>query len=556
MGARQQGAALLVMLAIIVLGISYLLVSRVNTASGFAAIDRERNGQLLHQAKQALIGHVAHIAAQQTEANPGRVPCPEAPGNFGTVNEGIAAGNCTLPAVGRLPWRTLGLDKLVDASGEPLWYVVSPGWALSNSTTPPLTTFINSNSAGGLTVDAAASDSVALIIAPGPAFTVGAAGACAAWSQVRPTSGTPDRRNYLECENAAAATFVTRGPSGSFNDQLVRVTTADLLPAIEAAIAHRIERDIAPQLRQVYTAASGWERSPGVALPAGTSLFPFAAAFSDPEASADPDPDPLRPDRSVYQGAAGTYAGLAPLARHVPGSIAWINPATASVTLLGGQPFSVVSSVDCTASTATVLRCDIVYAVAPIIAVDVDAANIGTGFRQAPGIQSNLVITPGLGNASGTLSNSLRPDGSARVRITLTTSLVGLLGSFTVQLTLNAAEHPVIDDLATANAWYLRNEWHKLSLYAVSQGFAPASAGACGGANPACLTIQDARYPAATRHAILLLAGRTLSSIGQTRPNSTLANYLEGENVLPLDETFRRGAASRTINDRVVAVAP
>ena len=553
---RQCGAALMALLAVVVVGASYLFVNRLNTASALATAKREHNGKVLNQAKQALIGYVAHVAALASESNPGRLPCPEAPGNFNTNSEGIANGNCTLPAVGRLPWRTLGLDKLVDAAGEPLWYVVSPGWALSNSTAPPLTTFINSNSTGALTVNAAANDSVALIIAPGQAFSVAAAGACVAWQQVRPVAGPPDVRNYLECENAGGASFVTSGPSGSFNDQVVRVTTADILPAIEAAIAHRIERDIAPQLNQVYTTANGWERSPGVPLVAGTSVFPYAAAFADPESSSNPDPDPLRPDRAVYKGAVGTYAGLAPLARHVPGTITWVNPASASsLTVLGGS--GAVNVTNCSTSTATVFRCNVVYLLAPFFALDVDAANIGTGFRQPPGLISNASITPGLGNGNVvSVTNSLRADGSARVRIIVQPALLGLVGSFTVQLTINAADDAVLDSLATAEAWYLRNGWHKLSLYAVSQGFGPGSVAACGGGNPACLTLQDLRYPATNRRAILLLAGRPLPAIGQPRPSAALSSYLEDENLSNLDQTFRRGASARLVNDRVVTISP
>src|SRR3970282_502627 len=96
------------------------------------APDRDHNARVLQQAKTALIGHVGLRAGDATtpEDNPGRLPCPEAPGsahNFGggvytESDDGGAAGNCTLPAVGRLPWRTLGLDKLTDSAGEPLWY--------------------------------------------------------------------------------------------------------------------------------------------------------------------------------------------------------------------------------------------------------------------------------------------------------------------------------------------------------------------------------------------------------------------------------------------------
>jgi hypothetical protein len=548
---RQRGAALLTLLAVVILALGFMIVRHPGALDGFAAAKQSRNGQVLGTAKQALIGYVAQQATYAAENNPGRLPCPESPGDYGTANEGRAAGNCTLPAVGRLPWRTLGIDKLVDAAGEPLWYVVSTGWALSNGTAPPLTTFINSNTAGQLNIDGAANDAIALIIAPGPAFNAAAAGPCAAWNQVRPTAGAPDVRNYLECENAdsdAGGVFVTAGPRGSFNDQVLRVTTGDLMPALEAAIGYRIERDIAPQIRQVYTSANGWT------VPVGSALFPFAAQFSNPEASIDPDPDPgppTRADRSIYRGTLGTHQGLAPLARHVPGTITWINPAGASALRIGGPGLITLQS--CAASTSTRLQCSITWVLAPQLQLQVQAANIGTGFRQPPGIAANLTTNQ---FASATLTNSLNADGSATVTITLTPNfgLFGLNG--TVQLDINAADHAVIDDIATANAWYLRNEWHKLTLYAISQGFAPGSVAACGGANPACLAIQDARYANSDRHAVLVLAGRPLPQLGQARPNATLSNYLEGENLTFADTALRRSAASSSFNDRVVFVSP
>src|SRR5712692_9799532 len=116
---RQRGAALIALLAVLVLGGMWYLVSRLSAASGdFTAANRKYNAAVLNHAKRALIGHVALQAAKQGEGNPGRFPCPEASGNVGGPLEGAVASNCTLPAVGRLPWRTMGLEKLLDASGE------------------------------------------------------------------------------------------------------------------------------------------------------------------------------------------------------------------------------------------------------------------------------------------------------------------------------------------------------------------------------------------------------------------------------------------------------
>ena len=121
------------------------------------------------------------------ENNPGAFLCPEAAANIGTGNEGLAQSNCTLPAIGRLPWKTIGIEKLQDASGEPLWYVVANGWAKPSSAA---NTIINSNCtdsvsamtcwSGQLTVDGNANAAVALIIAPGQALNVQASTGCTA----------------------------------------------------------------------------------------------------------------------------------------------------------------------------------------------------------------------------------------------------------------------------------------------------------------------------------------------------------------------------------------
>src|SRR3970282_999540 len=105
----QRGIALLGLLAVAVMVFAYVLTSRLNAASKFVDIDRDTNAQVLSQAKRALIGWMAINAA--TDNNPGRLPCPQAWGDVGTTNEGRAAGNCSVPAVGWLAWRTLRLGR-------------------------------------------------------------------------------------------------------------------------------------------------------------------------------------------------------------------------------------------------------------------------------------------------------------------------------------------------------------------------------------------------------------------------------------------------------------
>ena len=294
---RQHGAALLAMLAAIMLGASWFLVSQLNAESGAAAAVRKtRNAEVMNRAKQALIGYVAAQAAKAGENNPGSLPCPENPGDFDstTGRQGLAGTNCGLLSaqkVGRFPWRTLGTEQLFDTSGESLWYVQSRNWGVDIGAR----TTINSGTTGQLTLDGV--PMAAIIIAPGAALSVSAAAGCAAWNQVRPTMGIPDWRNYLECENGtnpADAAFVSTGPSGSFNDQIVGITAAEVLGGIEAAIAHRIEREIVPVLRDMYLGIpwglAGMER-----------MFPFAAAFADPSVAA-----------TSYHGMPLTVQGLLP----------------------------------------------------------------------------------------------------------------------------------------------------------------------------------------------------------------------------------------------------
>src|SRR6185295_15594344 len=255
--STQRGLAMLALVAIVVMGSLYWLMSGLAQPANRTAAKRAQNAKVLQNAKAALIGYVAMNAATPggpliTDDNPGSLPCPEAPGYIGDpVNEGKTSGSCTLPAVGRLPWRTLGIEKPLDAASEPLWYIVSPGWAKPN---PGGNTVINSNTAGQITVDGA--EAVAVIIAPGERLNIPASANCMARNQARSVpSPAIDFRDYLDCQNATPAdlAFTSSDPVGPFNDQVLAVTPADVLPVIEAAVAKRFERVFAPQIVGAYS---------------------------------------------------------------------------------------------------------------------------------------------------------------------------------------------------------------------------------------------------------------------------------------------------------------
>lgn len=135
---REQGNILFLILVILVLGGSYSLLAGLERDFGSAARE-ERTAAALAQAREALIAHavtfgeshrsnadpVGSKTADDITLPPGTLPCPE---NASSLNEGAASSPCgarDVPAIGRLPWRSLGMAPLRDAAGECLWYAVS-----------------------------------------------------------------------------------------------------------------------------------------------------------------------------------------------------------------------------------------------------------------------------------------------------------------------------------------------------------------------------------------------------------------------------------------------
>jgi hypothetical protein len=569
---QRQGAALLGLVAVLALTISALFIAGLERRHSLAR-ERERNGQVLQLARQALIGHVAHLASLPNELNPGRLPCPEAAGFFGTSSEGVAAASCKQPALGRLPWRTLGLEKIRDATGEPLWYAVSPGWALPN-VTASLT--INSDSRGKLALDGRPEAAVALIFAPGRPLQVAASAQCAARDQQRRSKDvagnpvSPDARDFLECENAtlpADGSFATVGPAGSFNDQVVQIRAADLLPALEAAIAVRVAREIVPALRTVYGGAD-WGLAPD------NLVYPYAARFAA---------DKLDPDAG--RGSPGTLQGLLPMtraqgcdpateARCDPGFVTWSSstpPALAAQTGSGmalyGAEYTPGSR--CTVTAAEV-QCVLYTSAEGVLnlAVSATAANVAMALRRldkgaaAPGFADDAAATPrGLnaafatdGTARVTFSGFVNAPGAPTtcVRANPATSVPCQRRAVSVPISV-LADHALLDPLAPGTGWFLRNDWHRLSYYALSPGHAAATAAprTCGMPSRECLSIK-ASADAWRARALLILAGRDL--VGSTRPGAKVSDYLDSDENRNGDLVFEQRRIDARFNDRLLLV--
>jgi hypothetical protein len=223
--------------------ITAVLTTAGSTTASIANRQKSDTAKALAAAQAGLIGYATNDANR-----PGSLPCPD------TDNDGsadlyagaecpgyVASSNVYL---GRLPWRTLGLTDLRDASGERLWYAVSRDFARNPTCSPtcPLT----SDTRGQLTVTGSApvNYAIAVVFAPGQAVA----------NQLRNAANQNTAAHFLEGENADGnnATFDTAAASTTFNDQLLAVTSFNLMPPVEQRVAREMIRYL-----NGYRAATG-----------------------------------------------------------------------------------------------------------------------------------------------------------------------------------------------------------------------------------------------------------------------------------------------------------
>ena len=230
---------------------------------------QERTTNALAQAKQAMIGR-----ATSDDNRPGSLPCPD------TDDDGSAelfSGNDCPSYIGRLPWKSLGLPDLRDSDGERLWYALSNNYRDHGTAEP-----INSDTKGNRTVHSEntavtlTTEAVAVIFAPGA--PLGTQDRHPSTTALCPTTGTTIARqrcaaNYLDTTGGAnnattAGAYVSGQHSNSFNDRLLLITTAELMPVVEQRVAREMLKVL-----QSYKANSGCNCYPWPDLSTGFSDF-------------------------------------------------------------------------------------------------------------------------------------------------------------------------------------------------------------------------------------------------------------------------------------------
>ena len=236
---------LLVILGLFGVVTALLVHAMSNTTS--AALRRDQSvATAFAGVKCALIGWSAarDPATGGANARPGELPCPD------MNNDGSEDGNCAAGAIGRVPWKTLGIPEPKDAAGETLWYAIAGPFRTFDVNGNP----IHSDTKGNITVyqDSTAStittEAIAVLFAPGAAL--GAQNRDTAATALCPTTGTTIAMNlcaanYLETA-AGVNNATTNGPfisaqsSGTFNDKVMAITTADLMPIVEQRVAREL----------------------------------------------------------------------------------------------------------------------------------------------------------------------------------------------------------------------------------------------------------------------------------------------------------------------------
>lgn len=246
----QRGAALLMLMLIILLATTYAVVNRLS-AGNLDTERQTRTSAALAQAKDALIGFAVTYRESHPDQVFGFLPCPD------VDNDGIpdSCGATDVSLIGRLPWQTLGLPPLRDGDSECVWYAVS-----GSAKDSPKTAVFNWDTPGQLKIqDATGTTTLAGASAHERPFAVVLAPRGVLGSQARAPVGTPTEcggsntsPDYLEGTSISGSPSVTSTlklstsdstHNGTNNDQGLWISSKDVFDRIKKRTAFKNDID-------------------------------------------------------------------------------------------------------------------------------------------------------------------------------------------------------------------------------------------------------------------------------------------------------------------------
>jgi len=513
---RQHGAALMVMLVILVVGAAAILVGTLSSSS--LQIERNKTtADALAKARNALIGY-----AVSDGNRPGELPCPDVNDDGMITLADYSGSNCASP-IGRLPWKTLGLTELRDGNGEHLWYAVSKAfWANGSSA-------INSDTLGNLTVSGTTtvSNVIAIVFAPGAALSSPTQSRSTTQTAACSTTGTTVANslcasNYLEGSNANLSTaatpntaFQTAAASSTFNDQMIYITHDALLQPVETRIAREAKKCL-----DDYAASS-------------SNRYPWAADDYD----------------TTYTGNYNTFFGRIPV---VPITT------TAFIDNTGQTMLTAISNLQVALNA---------YSTSNNAATQAALLNAGQTLATAANNADNY---SGTFQPYNYLTDQAQYAGMSAQNLANGGSSVSTVQNY-INNTNTSLNYNGFIDSAMSETWPTNcvfgssywSYWQNEVFFQVTNGYRPGSSSSCG---TSCLTINGSGNPAGgngTYHAAVIV-GRAHNASGSVTSNPPIY-YLEGTNLhdsssssSTISKTFETyspsGASYSSVNDLVVCL--
>lgn len=264
------------------------------------AVENVRHtADLMASTKAALIGYAvrrgrttcsvpnipinALVCNPELAERPGELPCPDS-NPPGTANAGVAAATCIAGAIGRVPWKTLGIPEPRDSAGETLWYALSGNFRTRAAWSPLAPIDINSDTRGTITVRAAdnsvlTTEAVAVIVAPGASQGAQQNRSTTDTLLCTALNSTPARNlcpaNYLETvtfnsiTRSVTAVTIPDPATAGVNDRVIYFSTSEVIAPVEMRVAGEVKKLLegyrANSGCQCYPWADTWEYSGGIA---------------------------------------------------------------------------------------------------------------------------------------------------------------------------------------------------------------------------------------------------------------------------------------------------